>query len=313
VEPGTAARPGPTSSCGLKAVADTAGRMERRSLDYKYPNPFMFTIIHAMAFKRKRVYANRSNAFKKRKSSKRRNFKRKGGPKALGYTSLNTRDHVFGFRTKKTSHRAYRKHLWDSTLFSTHYRSIISNATTIATPANYTTGTLTGLNLDRLNGQPFWTVAGGAAATDFGVTPPLFKGDIVRRGGIYEMQFQNPSTTGDIRLRLWLIRSVTNPDFSFEPVGGLAPTIWDPTASPDFIKEIGKPMWAREVVIENGNSYTFKGRYKMQKIDEETYGSQGLCNILYIMACNVGHVTPTTINVLGSHNLSFSADAIGTT
>jgi len=85
--------------------------------------------------------APRRGAFKKRRTTNRRKF-RKGGPSKLGYTSLNAKDHVFGFRSKKVSRKAYRSHLWNSTLFSTHYRSILSSSTTASTPAATVTGTV---------------------------------------------------------------------------------------------------------------------------------------------------------------------------
>lgn len=263
-----------------------------------------------MAFKRKRTYAPKRNAFKKRKINRtRRN--RGGGPKTLGYSSLNTKDHVFGFRTKKTSRKAYKSHLWNSTLFNTHYRSILSNSSAPVTPATVNTGLLLGTNMYRTGGVPFWTTAGGLLQTDSSITPPLFKGDIILRGGVWECQCTNTSTTNDVRIKVWVMRSTNDPDFSFEPA--LPPVAWDPTAAPDFIKEIGKPYMFREIVLEQGNSYTLKGRFKLQKIDEVTYGRQGLSPLVYMLFHNVGHATATTINVLYNYNLSFSADAIGTT
>jgi len=259
-------------------------------------------------FKRKRVYAPRSNAFKKRKSTRRRNFRRKGGPRNVGYTSLNQKDHVFGFRTKKVSRRRFNNFLWNSTLFSTHYRSVLSALTAPVTPASGVTGTIFGINMHRIAANQFWTTAGGLIQTDAGVTAPTFKGDIILRGGQYEVQFQNSSSTLDIRIKIWLVKTVTNPDFTFEPT--LPPIGWDPTSSPDFIKEIGKPFMAREVTLEQGNSYTMKGRFKLQKIDQTTYNSQGNSIVMYVMLCNVGHAVSTTVGILSSHNMSFSADAI---
>lgn len=260
-----------------------------------------------MAFKRKRVYAPKRNAFKKRKSSRRRT-QRRGGGKSVGYTSLNQKDHVFGFRTKKTSRRSYLNHLWNSSLFAQHYRSINTAELTASTPASKVAGAIFGIDMHRIGGNSFWTVLGGLVPADSAITPPTFKGDITLRGGQYETQFYNTSTTNDIRIKIWFVMSVTNPDFTFEPT--LPPIAWDPSASPDFIKEIGKPFGAREVTLEQGNSYTIKGRYKLRKIDQNTNISQGESLIMYCMLCNVGHATATNVNIISSHNMSFSADAV---
>lgn len=266
-----------------------------------------------MAFKRKRIYAPRANAFKKRKSYRKKRMFKRGGGKTIGYTSLNTRDHRFGFRSKKTSRRAYRKHLWDSTLFSSHYRSIASASTSVATLTSPITGTTFGLNLSAPIGtaNPFWTTSGGLIPLDNSVAAPLFQGDITLRGGVWEVIFYNTSTTNDVRIKVWNVFTMNRPNLAFFPAN---PSIaWDPSASAEFNEFIGKPFNGREVVIEQGNSYTIKGRMKIQKIDERVYGDLGKCLFLFGLVHTVGAATACTVNINYSLNCSFSADAIGTT
>jgi len=120
-------------------------------------------------------------------------------------------------------------------------------------------------------------------ANDTGVLPPVFKSDILLRGGQWEAQFYNTSATNDVRIKVWIVQTGNNPDFAFEPI--LPALSWDPSVSPDFIKEIGKPIHAREVTLEQGNSYTMKGRYRMQKIDQIANASQSFfyCFICVVM------------------------------
>jgi len=119
-------------------------------------------------FKRKRVYAPRASGFKKRRST----FKRRSNrPKRnTNYKSLSTAAQSTGFRGRKTSRRAYRKHLWNSTLFSTKYRSLGNFGSTVSTQASTTLGTVSLFNLLRFGTNAFWTTGGGLQPHDFGVT-----------------------------------------------------------------------------------------------------------------------------------------------
>jgi len=263
-----------------------------------------------MAFKRKRVYAPRSNAFKKRKSV-RRKTNRRGGKAIADFTSLNTKGTTVGFRGKKTSRKTYLRHLWNSTLFSSHYRSLYCTSGTVTTPANNTDYGLFGINLYR-NGPAtqFWTVAGGALPIDIGGTVPLFKSDITLRGGVWSVVFHNPGP-GDIMLTIWKVFTVTDPLLSSFPAAAVKG--WDPTVSGDFSTLIGKAGFNKSVSIEGGNSYTLTGRFKIQKIDQARYELEGKAPWLFCGIANVGTSAIVNVNFTKSHNLSFSGDAIGTT
>jgi len=257
-----------------------------------------------MAFKRKRVFAPRRNGMKKRRTNRSR-FKKK---KFTDFTSLNTKGSTLSYTAKKTSRSAYRKHLWNSTLFKQHWRSISVSDNSFNTPANNTTGTLVGTNMWKNAGTTFWTTAGGLQPADLAGSVPTFVGDIIVRGGRAEITFHNSSTTSDIRVRIFGIRTQTDPLFSAEPVA--PPYSWDTTVSPDFGSLIGKTWFTRDVVIEQGNSYTFVQRIKMQKIDQSTYLLEGHSPLVYALISNVGHATPISVVVTRGYNLSFSGDGV---
>lgn len=255
-----------------------------------------------MAFaKRKRVYAPRRNGFKKRRTMRRRK-----APRQSNGTSLQTKGYGIQYRGKKTSRRVYAKHLWDSTLFKQHWRSLSSTSFNIVTTASNVTGTLTGINLWKNAGTSFFTAAGGTVLADTGAVVPTFIGDIILRGGRTEVTFYNSSATGDVRIKVFLLNTVTDPGFSIEPVS--PPIGWDSTVSPDFAQQIGKTWMMKEVVIEQGNSWTYQMRHKLCKIDQLTYSIEGKSPLMYALLSNVGHIVPTTVVITKSYNLSFSGD-----
>lgn len=260
--------------------------------------------IHAMAFKRKRVYAPRRGGFKKKRTFRKRMIKR-GGKTVADFTSNALRGTTVGFRGKKTSRRAFRKHLWDSTLFKAHYRSLAVNSSNVATPANVTDAAIFGLNAYRLGAVPFWTAAGGALPIDAGVPVPVFGGDIILRGGVYSVTFYNPGPS-DVRIVIWKTFTVADPNLALLPA--LSVVGWDPSVTADFTAQIAKPTWNKSVIIDVGSSYTLSDRFKIQKIDENTYGAEGRSPIYFCALSNVGSAISSLVNITRSYNLSFSAD-----
>lgn len=261
-----------------------------------------------MAFgKRKRVMGPRRGGFKKRRTFR----KRRTGSKTKDFNSFATKGANLGFRGRKTSRRTYKKFLWDSTLFKTHYRSIFTTSGNVSTPADDVSSNVFGLNMIRHSpGLSFWLTAGGAVRVDTAGTMPLFNGDIILRGGIFSFTISNQNAT-DVRASIWLIQSVQDPDFVFEPAN--VSQLWDPSVSPDFVSHLGKPFVNRTILIEGGTSYTFTRRLNMQKIDQTTYNLEGRSPLIYLSISNVGQAAATTVRLTRSYNLSFSADAIGTT
>lgn len=304
MEPGTAARPGPTSSCGLKAVAGTAGRPINIA-------SFKHIIIHAMARyhqKRKRS-GGRPYASKKRKTSFKRRARR--GLRMSDQTSLNTKGTSNGFIGRKTSRSTYLKHLWNSSLFAQHWRSAFSTSGAITTPATTTTATFQATQLMKTAGTiPFYTAAGGLVPDDLGVALPTFKGDLTLRGGRWNFMIHNSTAAGvDVRVRTWLVFTNANPDFSYEPSGTL-PLLWEPSLQPDWNEKIGKVIMSREVLLESGNNWSMSGKFKLQKIDQEQYAGHGKVLLLILNVMNIGIATSHSLQFTTSYNLSFSGDAI---
>jgi len=265
--------------------------------------------IHAMAFKRKRVFAPRRNASKKRKGGFKRRARR--GLRMSDQTSLNTKGTSNGFRGRKTSRSTYLKHLWNSTLFATHWRTAISTSDSVITPATTTTGTFKAIQL--MKGPalvPFYTAAGGLVPDDFGVGLPTFKGDIILRGGRWNFMIHNTSAAAvDVRIRTWLVWTVDEPNFSYEPTGTL-PLLWEPSLQPDWNEKIGKVISSREVLLESGNNWSLSGKFKLQKIDQERYAGSGKVLLLVMEVMNIGIATAHGLSYTSSYNMSFSGDAI---
>ena len=152
---------------------------------------------YATAFKRK-SYGTR---YKKRRTQYRR--RQRGGNRTLDYTQQNTTGHAVGFRGRKTSRRAYKKHIWNSTIFKDHYRSIQTLQFTETTPATFgTTGTIVQFNKYKNTTGEFWTAAGGAQDIDAGTTIPVFEGGVILRGGQWNLTIANQSGD-DVKVKLW--------------------------------------------------------------------------------------------------------------
>jgi len=192
-------------------------------------------------------------------------------------------------------------------LFTTHFRSIHAVTGTQTTPASTTFGSITGNNMLRFSGNAFWTALGGLQLHDTAVGIANFNGDITIRGGVWTVLIHNPSTL-DVKVKMFIQRTVDTPNFAFEPA--TASIAWDPTASPDFIDKVGKPYKTLEVLLEGGHNWSYSERIKLQKIDQVTYLGEGRIPVCHLLMSNVGHVTPITLSVTKSYNLSFSGDTV---
>jgi len=273
-----------------------------------------------MPYFRKRTFAslggsrfgasNGTRAFKKRRTMRKKRFtKRSGGRRTLDYTSLNLRGHAVGFRGRKTSRAAYKRHIWNSTIFKAHYRTILTQSEVIATPANPNLGVAVFYNMYNFGPgvSPFWIPAGGAQELDQGDGVPEFGDEMILRGGKYEMTIQNTGNE-DIKIKLYRITTGNNPDLTL--IGSGLTTFdkqWDPSVIPDFYTQFGKPWMSREVVIEQGNSYTFVQRFKSQKIDQNAYDNSSRSPfVMMLISGNLGVGGAVQIN--RGYSLAFSAD-----
>jgi len=263
---------------------------------------------------RKRTYAAASSSWGKKGKrgmrKRRRTFKRKSG-RSVNQTSKATHGSSLTFRSRKLSRRRFKKLLWNDTILSTHWRSLFAASTTIVTQTNSTTLTIATINPMRPSGVAFWTGAGGLRSTDIGVTPPLFSGDITVRGGMWGMNFRNTSSTLPVSMKLYLGRTIGNPTYSLP---ASSTTGWDPSIEPDLTKLYGKSYYSTIIQLEPGETWKIERRIGIMKINQYDWQSiGGLSPFVLYTAANVGHSTATTINVDTYFNLSFAADAIGTT
>lgn len=269
------------------------------------------TIIHAMArYLQKRKRSSGSNyASKKRK----RNFKRKGrrGLRMSDQTSLNTKGTSNGFSGRKTSRAVYRRHLWNSTLFATHWRSLATTAGTVVTPASAVGGTFQAIQLMKAGGTiPFYLSTGGLISDDTGITVPTFKGDIILRGGRWNFTIHNTSAASiDVKIKTWLVWTVDTPVFGYEPSTAVS-LLWEPSVQTDWNEKIGKVISTREVLLEQGNNWSLNGKYKLQKIDQERFLGGGHTLLLVMVVSNIGFATSHTLSYTFSHNVSFSGDMV---
>jgi len=263
---------------------------------------------------RKRTFAsafkngNSGRTFKRsRFIRKRRNTKRSGGRRTIDFTSLNTKGHAIGFRGRKTSRRVFNNHIWRSTTFNPHYRSVLTESAVFTTPASGNDGTIQFFNMYKFGGVGFGTAAGGAREIDVGAGVPTFEeSSFILRGGRYEMVIHNTGGQ-DIKVKLFRITTGNRPDFSIVPASD--DSAWDPSVTPDFYNQIGKPFMAREVTINGGDQYVFSTRFKTQKIDGQAYLDDARSPyVCLLVSCHQTASAPFL--VAQSYNLSFSADAI---
>lgn len=237
---------------------------------------------------------------------RRTTFKRRG----VNQTSKATTGQSLAFKAKRLSRKRYKNLLWTSTIMAPHYRSLQSNAATIVTQANEAVGTI-GLDRPlRLGSNAFWVTAGGAQNINFGTTIPLFSGDIILRGGMWGMQFRNGSATLPIGIKVYVGRTMANPTASLPGTSNVG---WDPSLVSEFKSEYGKITYNTVVQLEPGESFKLERRVGIQKIDQNVWSAYGNMPFVLVHVYNIGHATAVTCNVLTYYNLSFSADAIGTT
>lgn len=232
------------------------------------------------------------------------------------------------FRSKKTTLRQYRNHLWRSTSFSTHYRSIGQSFSAPAEPVSGFAGAAILYLLPALSPQgtnqhhitpsaTFWTTP-NAQPADTGGAVPTFSGDFTIRGGFCRLMLHNRDET-QLRFKVWGVWAEKNPSGVVYTAlhGSARGAEFDPSAVADF-DDFGKVLFQREATVDFGQSMDVIHRLKVQKVDRISHlgtalpirpaGSQLWWMVL--MVVNNANVAATGINFVSSWNLSFSADAV---
>jgi len=247
---------------------------------------------------------------KRRRFGRRRNGSRfrRSGRRISGVSGQAGNFGSSGFRTRRTSRRQWRNLLWRETQSKQHWRSNLSASTPITTQSS---PDLVDVVTAQAIGTNFWTTAGGTVPAETGVAVPGFVGDIVLRGGKSTISFCNISNadTGDAcRVRLWMVWTITRPEFSLVPATPV-PNAWDPSMIPDFGR-IGKVIGFREFWVNPGSvpmQVTF--RWKPQKVDRTIHNIGGE-TLVYFFTINGHNTGSDTVVEQLSYNISFAADAI---
>jgi len=260
-----------------------------------------------------------------------RTFKRKGGArrslnfnpkkrrvarrgrKTTNFTSQSGSGGGLRFRSKKVGRRAYKKHLWNSTLFKEHYRSNNAVTQVIATSTNPSqlvnvaeSALVAGVN-------PFYIAAGGAVSPDATQAMPTFNGDVTIRGGMIGLRITNSldstlASSNTLQGTAFLIRTTKN------WVGAAIPVAvsvgWDPTLIQDFDTRVGRILYKKNFLLKDGDAALIEYRLGVQKVDIGDFVNTYNTYVWIIMAGNVDGAVTHSLNYTKYWNLSFSADAI---
>lgn len=271
-----------------------------------------------MAYKRKRVYAG-PISFKRRRTGvrKARLFRSRRFGNRNGFLSGQTsRGSGFGFRRRRFRPSALKRRLWNDTLYTTHYRSLLDHDYSIATTNAYS---LANGFLFKAIQDPFWQAVGGAAPANQGGAVPDFRDDITLRGGLIRAALCNDSAQGyTIRARIFLMKSNKYPNNNIFTGPALLNigTMFDPSVFPGF-REFGKVIAFRETfLLPQSAPFEFTHRLGVQKVDQDdwvtNYGSAYYWMVI-VSNCNNPSILPVAaqnVRFVWSHNLTFSADAI---
>lgn len=269
----------------------------------------------AMAFKRKRTYAPR-RTFRKR----RRTFRRRGKTSRMGRTShaSTARGDMSMFKRKKFSASRFRRDLFQETKYKAHYRSFGAQVY-----ARFTGLSPTDSNVFYNNPLstlfPFWLATGGAQPLDTGIAVPPFSGDIILRGGKFNMTIFNwsgPSEIGTaseisgsaLKVRVWF--GYSGPTVNLAVIPAVANNGWDPSAIPEFRDVIGKVYHHEEVMLHNGDTYQFSRRLRASKIDQNRWtAGANVPFVIYQVIKLDNYPNDAGYDVKFDFNCAFSADA----
>lgn len=237
--------------------------------------------------------------------------------KSTNWTSQSSHGGGLGFSRKRTSRRAFKRILWNSTVPQNHFRSNGSATSNILTPAGAgspATMSVTIVASRRTAGNNFYTAAGGAINPDGGVIPTfLTNADITVRGGIYGLRLCNAPDLTDtdkdpVSCIVYAIRTTKNWNATNVPAS--VNVGWDPTLTQDFQTNIGKVIFRKNFLITDGEVVNIERRFTIQKIDQTEYVNSISEIVWFILAGNTSGVTSKVVLGTSYHNLSFVADAV---
>lgn len=236
----------------------------------------------------------------KRRKVSRRSLKRRARrtSKKNAYTSsAKGNSTTIGYSRNKISPRAYRKHLWQSTLFSEHWRSILTNEFNMA-PSNI--GTTAAISTPNIIGDAFWSAAGGFTGSGtFNDT-----GAFTVRGGMCKLMMHNDMSDP-------LIVTVYKMYFFSEADSGSFPatpdSAWDPTYLANFSRDY-KVLSQREFNIREQDIVTLTHKIRPFRTTQDNWNAGNKKLFWCIKAYNPSGTTGGNLRCHVSHNLSFTGD-----
>jgi len=242
-----------------------------------------------------------------------RRGRRFGTRSMKGYSAQFGKSYTTTFRTRRIGLRRFRNHLWNSTLFKAHYRSIAGQSSIVSTPVNPVEATLVRTRALHNEVEQFYRVNGGITALDGTTLPPSFNGDITLRGGYARIAFSNNSLVDAVKVKVWACWINHSPDLTIVPISSLVPVEWDPSCFSDF-NQFGKVMMQKEgVLLPGSRPFEVTWRFRPQKIDDNTWAieqGQQLYWVYSLSQMQNTNLTGENVTVVKSFNVSLSADAV---
>lgn len=272
-----------------------------------------------MAFKRKFTGSRFGRVYKRRRTGrimKRRRFARRTRTKT--WTSQSATGNQFQYKSRKISKSRWRNKLWNDTLASQHFRSNGNGTTNIESSTTQGQGAVS-LQLPTFIGTPgpttaFWTAAGGLEITDEGGTAVTFdETDLVIRGGRIGITLTCPDTiTEELAVTIAVVSIVQNPDYQLLPT--LIPYGSMMDGGPDFTRRLGRILYSKSAIMSNAySSFTLEHRLRVQKIDQETWGTVlggQIGFIVTVTPMQSNPATPYELPAVVYHDLSFTGDTV---
>lgn len=262
----------------------------------------------------KRTLKRKSNVRRRLTFSKKRRTTRRGrGRKSVAFTSQSGSGGAVNYKARKTSRRAYKRHLWNSTLFKEHYRSIGAVGTTLNTPASLVQVAVLVEKAIENGISFFWAATGGAIAPDSSQTLPPFTGDVIIRGGKIGLRLANTldtvaSAATTIQGTAILIR--TSKAFSAAAITTPQSLGWDTTLVPDFDTTVGRILYRKNFLLKDSETALIEYRLKLEKVDVGDFNANRNVYMWVILAGNTDNSAAYGLAVSKYFNLSFSADAV---
>lgn len=217
------------------------------------------------------------------------------------------------FKARRTSRSAYKKHLWDSTLYKEHYRSQSAVTAQVITTVNPSAlsilaeaALVTGVN-------PFYIAAGGAVSPDAAQAMPTFTGNLIVRGGMIGLRITNnfdavAANQSTMQGTAFLLKTTKN------WVGAAIPATvfvgWDPTMIQDFDTRIGRILYRKNFLLKDGDAAAMEYRLKVHKVDIGDFVNTYDTYVWLIVAGNVDTTAIHSLTYTKYWNVSFSGDAI---